>query len=114
MKKLLLIIVLLCTIAISSIAQSFTLTHALGIGKLPKNATFNMSGSVWVLDYHNGTSLTYTVISGNKYTPLCDIKTIDGNGDKCTICITKDGENAIIQFKYSGFPAIQFKGYYNK
>ena len=58
---------LLCSISISSIAQGFTLTHLLGVGKLPKSATFNMNGSTWVLDYHNGSTLKYTVVSGNKY-----------------------------------------------
>jgi hypothetical protein len=34
-------------------------------------------------------------------TPLCGINTIDSNGDPCEICITKNGSNSIVQFKYA-------------
>jgi hypothetical protein len=90
----------------------FVLTHCLG-KKLDKVAHFYVDGAKWKLDYNNGEKIYYTVISGNEATPLCGINTVDNFKEDCEICITKDGINSIVQFKY-GKGTISFDGYYDK
>jgi len=89
----------------------FVLTHCLG-KKLDTEAHFYVDGVNWRLDYNNGDVIYYQVISGNESTPLCGINTIDNFKEDCEICITKDGNNSIIEFKY-GKKTISFDGYYD-
>lgn len=91
--------------------KKFVLTHLLG-KKLPKEAYFFVEGSTWKLDYNNGEQNYFQVISGDQYNPLCGIRTIDSFKEACEICITKDGEEAIVQFKYAT-ATLSFKGYYD-
>jgi hypothetical protein len=56
----------------------FTLTECLG-EKLIKPATFiiNDSSGKFSLDFNNGKKIIYTLISGNKYDPLCGLNMVD-------------------------------------
>ena len=93
-------------------APKFILTHMLG-QKLPKEATLYVTGETWILDYNNGDKVTYKIISGREDTPLCHIKAIDNTKEKCEICITKTGDNALVQFKY-GEKILSFDGHYSE
>jgi hypothetical protein len=91
----------------------FNLTECLG-KDLIKPATFTASvESVdWLLDFNNGTSITYTIISGNEHDPMCGLKARDSLGDDCEICIKKtDGDNTTVTIDYSGKKLV-YKGNY--
>ena len=92
----------------------FKLTECLG-RELPEPATFTVdAGSTtnWLLDYNNGSSLTYTIITGNEYDPMCGLKAKDSNDDLCEICIKKnEDDRTTITFDYSGRKLI-YKGDY--
>ena len=90
----------------------FVLTNLLG-KKLDKEAYFYVDGAKWKLDYNNGDKIYYQVISGNEATPLCGINTIDNYKEDCEICITKNGDDAIVQFKYAK-GTLSYNGYYDK
>ena len=109
---LLFIVVQSLLIANESFAKKFVLTHCLG-KKLPKSAYFYVDGDYWTLDYRNGDKIHYTVKSGSKANILCNIKTIDSNGDRCSICITPNNGNATIEFVYNA-GTLTYTGYYEK
>lgn len=91
---------------------TFTITHILG-KRLPKAATFSMTSSGFELDYNNEKSIFYTVLSGNSTNALCNIKTIDSNGDRCRICVTPgSNRSATIEFEYAAGTLVM-EGYYN-
>jgi hypothetical protein len=91
--------------------KRFVLTSCLG-KKLDKIAHFYVDGAKWKMDFNNGDKIFYDVISGNEATPLCGINTIDSFKDKCEICITKKGDDAVVQFKYAK-GTLSYEGYYD-
>lgn len=99
----------------SSKVFRFNLTECLG-KDLVKPATFTVdaNSTEWVLDFNNGSSLTYTIISGNENDPLCGLKAKDSYGDRCTICIKKnESGSSTVTFGYSG-KTLVYKGEYMK
>ena len=93
-------------------AKKFVLTHCLG-KQSPKSAYFYVDGDYWTLDYRNGDKIYYTVKSGSKTNILCNIRTIDSNGDRCSICITPKNGKATIEFVYN-VGTLTYTGYYEK
>ena len=112
MKKLFLI-TLISLIGLNLLASKFVLTKCLGQPLKTPAYFFVGNQSNWILDYRNGSKITYKVLSGTKYNPLCEIKTVDNNGDLCEICITKSGNKSLINFKYKS-GTIVFEGYYSE
>ena len=105
MKKTAILLLLSLFIAASAnkASYSFTLTDCIG-KKLTRPATFtiNTQNTVWKLDFNNGTSILYSIISGNSTDPMCGLKSKDSFGDKCEICIKPNGSNVTITFDYAG------------
>ena len=97
----------------SSSGQSYTfvLTHLLD-KKLTKDAYFSVGNmKVWELDFRNGKTIKYTIISMNPDNPMCGITAKDNLGDTCEICITKtSGDNTKVEFKYDD-KRLTYKGY---
>lgn len=91
----------------------FNLTECLGKDLIkPATLTVDAASTNWLLDFNNGSSLTYTVISGNEYDPMCGLKAKDNNGDMCEICIKKnEDDRTTVTFDYSGKKMI-YKGDY--
>lgn len=98
----------------SSKVYRFNLTECLG-KDLVKPATFTVdpTSTNWELDFNNGTSLTYTIISGNQYDPMCGLKAKDSYGDRCEICIKKEGDETVVTFDYSGKKLVYRGSYMN-
>ncbi len=90
----------------------FVLTHLLD-KELEKPAYFHVEGTKWELDYSNGDKLFYSIISGNKETPLCGINALDNYDENCEICIKKEGEKATVEFKYAN-GILKYSGSYDK
>lgn len=90
--------------AAPSTTYTFTLTKLLN-KPLVKPATFTVDtkSTDWVLNFNNGTSLTYTIISGSESDPLCGLQVRDSYGDKAVLCINKGSDdNVTVVFNYSG------------
>src|SRR5688572_16995688 len=82
---------------------TFAFELTAGMGKTLLQPAYFYCGDqpVWILDYKNGSSVKYTIQSGNSQNSLCGLKAIDNEGKNCEICITpKEGENVLIEFKY--------------
>jgi len=77
------------------------LTHLLD-QKLIKDTYITVGEmKVWELDFQNGETIKYTIISINPDNPMCGITATDNFGDTCEICITKiSGDDTKIEFKY--------------
>lgn len=92
----------------------FILTECLGKDLL-KPATFivDPSSTKWKLDFNNGESIIYTIISGNQHDPLCGLNAKDNFGDRCKICIKNNGRKVTITLDYSG-KVLVYKGYFEK
>jgi hypothetical protein len=90
---------------------TFVLTHLLDT-KLAKNAYFIVGDmKVWELDFKNGKTINYTIISMNPDNPMCGITAKDNFGDTCEICITKtSGDNTKVEFKYNS-KRLTYTGY---
>ena len=90
---------------------TFVLTHLLDT-KLANDAYFTVGEmKVWELDFRNGKTINYTIISMNPDNPMCGITAKDNFGDTCEICITKtSGDNTKVEFKYNG-KRLTYKGY---
>ncbi len=90
---------------------TFVLTHLLDT-KLTKYAYFSVGDmKVWELDFRNGETINYTIISMNPDNPMCGITARDNFGDTCEICITKtSGDNTKVEFKYNG-KRLTYRGY---
>jgi hypothetical protein len=92
-------------------SYTFVLTHLID-KKLTKDAYFSVGNTkVWELDFRNGKTIKYTIISMNPDNPMCGITAKDNFGDTCEICITKTtGDNTKVEFKYNG-KRLTYKGY---
>lgn len=93
--------------------QKIIITEAFG-KKLITPAHFSVGNKkVWVLDYRNGSKISYTIIALNKHNTLCGIQAVDSNGDSCEICfISQGGGTMVIEFKYSPSMKLIMKGKY--
>ena len=97
-------VILICSVATSGSAAvyKFRLTTLLG-KKLPNAAIFtvNTNSTTWILNLNNGTSISYNILSGSKYDPLCGLNARDNLGDNCEICIRPEPNDAVtIVFTY--------------
>lgn len=79
--------------------KMFTLTSLMG-KELSTPAKFYVEGSKWELDTGDE-SIFYTIISGDKYNPMCGLNAVDSNGDECEICITKLSDRSTVSFEYA-------------
>jgi len=108
MKKFVVVTLLLFLIgnveAINPPTKSFTfiLTRLENI-KLKRSARF-IAGDTnqWVLDFRNGSKITYTITGRVGNNPMCGLTAKDNLGDVCAICVSKlSGDNVEIELKYS-------------
>ena len=108
MKKFVLMILLVFIIsnveANNPPDKSFTFIFTrLGNIKLKKSARF-IAGDTnrWILDFRNGSKITYTITGRVGNNPMCGLTSKDNLGDVCAICVSKlSGDNVEIELKYS-------------
>lgn len=91
----------------------YVLTHR-GKEKLETPVSFVIGLSPkWTLHLKDGKKIYYTIIYQNIITPMCQVQAKDSFGVNCEICITMEGNAAIVDFKYKK-ETIRYRGYLSK